>query len=300
VNLSKQSYMKIIDDLRDGLYIVDRERRIVFWNHAAEQISGFRAEEVVGSHCADNLLCHMTDSGINLCCGECPLGEAMQSGATHDAEVFLHHKNGHRVPVSVRVTPLSDEEGNIIGAVEMFSDSSHSAANRLRLQELEKLALLDELTQLANRRYLERELEARMEEMSRYDIPFGVLFMDLDDFKRVNDQFGHDTGDRVLQFVAGTLSANSRPFDLYGRWGGEEFVGIVRNVSAANLKQMGQRLRRLVEKSFLLVAGERLRVTISIGATMALPDDSLQSLLQRADTLMYQSKAAGKNKLTMG
>ena len=104
----------------------------------------------------------------------------------------------------------------------------------------------------------------------------------------------------MLQFVAGTLSANSRPFDLYGRWGGEEFVGIVRNVTAANLRHMGQRLRKLVEKSFLLVDGQNLRVTISLGATMALQDDSLQSLLQRADALMYQSKAAGKNRLTMG
>ncbi len=300
MHLNENSYKKIIDDLRDGLYIVDRDRRIVFWNRAAEQISGFTAEEVVGKHCADNILCHVADSGINLCCGECPLGETIETGDAHDAEVFLHHKNGHRVPVSVRVTPLADEQGNIIGAVEIFSDSSKSTANSLRLQELEKLALLDGLTQLANRRYLERELEARLEEMSRYGIPFGVLFMDIDDFKRVNDKYGHETGDRVLQFVAGTLSANSRPFDLYGRWGGEEFVGVVRNVSPANLKHMGQRLRRLVEKSFLLEAGGKLRVTISIGATMALHDDSLHSLLQRADTLMYQSKGAGKNKLTMG
>ena len=137
--------------------------------------------------------------------------------------------------------------------------------------------------------------------MNRYDIPFGVLFMDIDDFKRVNDVYGHDTGDSVLKFVAGTLSANSRPFDLYGRWGGEEFVGIVRNVNAANLKHMGQRLRRLVEKSFLLADdGDKLRVTISLGATMALPEDTIHSLLQRADTLMYQSKAAGKNRLTIG
>lgn len=300
MDLSKQAYKKIIDELRDGLYIVDRDRRIIFWNRAAELISGFAAEEVIGNHCADNLLCHVTDGGTNLCCGECPLSESMKSGHAHDAEVFLHHKSGHRVPVSVRVTPLMDDQGDIVGAVEMFSDNSNSAANTLRLQELEKLALLDGLTQLANRRYLERELEARVEEMSRYEIPFGVLFMDIDDFKRVNDQYGHDTGDRVLQFVAGTLSANSRPFDLYGRWGGEEFVGVVRNVSAVNLKHMGQRLRRLVEKSFLLVEGLNLRVTISIGATMALPDDSIHSLLQRADTLMYQSKAAGKNKLTMG
>lgn len=298
--LNSESYKKIIEDLRDGLYIVDAERRIVFWNHAAERISGYSAEEVVGNPCADNILCHVNDAGLNLCCSECPIASTICSGDAHDAEVFLHHKNGHRVPVSVRVIPLTDDQGKVIGAVEMFSDSSYKAANEMRLMELEKLALLDGLTQLANRRYLDRELESRLEEMVRYDIPFGILFMDLDDFKAINDRYGHDTGDRVLQFVAGTLSANSRPFDLYGRWGGEEFVGIIRNVNPANLKHMGQRLRRLVEKSFVLVEGEELRVTISIGATMAVENDTMQTLLQRADALMYQSKAAGKNRLTIG
>jgi len=300
MHLSSESYKKIIDELRDGLYIVDTNRRIVFWNRAAERISGYSAEEVVGKPCADNILCHVDDAGLNLCCSECPLATTIDSGGPHDAEVFLHHKNGHRVPVSVRVVPLTDEQGNVLGGVEMFSDSSYQAANEMRVRELEKLALLDGLTQIANRRYLDRELESRLEEMNRYDIPFGILFMDLDDFKTVNDRFGHETGDRVLQFVAGTLSANSRPFDLYGRWGGEEFVGIIRNVNAANLKHLGQRLRRLAEKSFVLVKGEKLRVTISIGATMAVKKDTVHTLLQRADALMYQSKAAGKNRLTIG
>jgi len=298
--LSRESYKKIIDSLPDGLYIVDQTRKIVFWNKAAERISGFTSEEVMGKCCSDNILCHVDDVGNNLCCGGCPLAATIFEGTPHDADIFLHHKSGHRVPVSVRITPLTDDDGKVIGGVEMFSDGSNKNAKDLRLRELEKLALLDGLTQLANRHYLERELEARLEEMSRYGIPFGVLFMDIDDFKRVNDRFGHDTGDRVLKFVAGTLHANSRPFDLYGRWGGEEFVGIVRNVSSTNLKHMGQRLRRLVEKSFLLEAGEKLRVTISIGATMALNDDRIPSLLQRADTLMYRSKAAGKNRLTLG
>ncbi|QWV95348.1 sensor domain-containing diguanylate cyclase [Geomonas oryzisoli] len=298
--LSKDSYKKIIDDLRDGLYIVDTDRKIVFWNHAAERISGYSAEEVIGKPCADNILCHVDDVGLNLCCSECPLASTIDSGIPHDAQVFLHHKNGHRIPVLVRVIPLTDDTGQVIGGVEMFSDNSGQVDNDDRLKELEKLALLDGLTQLANRRYLDRELESRIEEMNRYDIPFGILFMDLDDFKTINDRYGHDTGDRVLQFVAGTLSANSRPFDLYGRWGGEEFVGIIRNVSNANLKHMGQRLRRLVEKSFVLVEGEALRVTISIGATMAVENDTVQTLLARADGLMYQSKAAGKNRLTIG
>lgn len=300
MDLSRESYQNIIDNLPYGLYIVDKERRIVYWNQAAERISGFSSDEVIGKYCADNILCHLDDAGTNLCQGNCPLAATIDQGTPHDTEIYLHHKNGHRVPVSVRITPLTDDAGKLIGAVEIFSDLSSRAANELRLKELEKLALLDALTQLANRHYLERELEARIEEMSRYGIPFGVMFMDIDDFKRVNDRYGHDTGDRVLQFVAGTLSANSRPFDLYGRWGGEEFVGIARNITVSDLKHMAQRLRKLVEKSFLLAGSEKLRVTISIGATLARETDTITTLMQRADALMYQSKGAGKNRLTLG
>lgn len=297
--LSNASYRSIIDNLPEGLYIVDK-KNIIYWNQAAERISGFTAADVIGSSCADNILCHVDDDGSNLCCGECPLSKTITQGTVNDAEFYLHHKEGHRVPVSVRITPLHDDEGNVIGGVEIFSDISGKAANDRRVQELEKLALLDGLTHLANRRYLERELEARFEEKIRYDVPFGVMFMDIDDFKLVNDRFGHDVGDRVLQFVAGTFNANSRPFDLYGRWGGEEFVGIARNVTSADLKQMAQRLRKLVEKSFLLREDGKMQVTISIGATMAVAGDSIVTLIQRADSLMYQSKAAGKNRVTMG
>lgn len=300
MRLSRESYKQVIDGLSDGLYIVDQNRRIVLWNKAAERISGFSSSEVVGRSCSENILCHVDESGCNLCDSGCPLLATIVEGVVHEGEIFLHHKNGHRVPVFVHITPLSDGRGRVIGGVETFCDNSSKQVNALRLKELEKLALLDALTQLANRRYLDRELDARLEEMNRYGIPFGVLFMDIDNFKRVNDDFGHETGDRVLRFVAATFNANTRPFDLYGRWGGEEFVGIVRNVSPGNLKHMGQRLRRLVEKSFLVAAGGELRVTISIGATMALPSDTISSLLDRADALMYQAKAAGRNRLIMG
>jgi len=300
MDLGKDSYRKIIDQLRDGLYIVDRQRVVVYWNQAAEKISGFKAEEVVGVSCSDNILCHVNEYGTHLCQSGCPLSAAINTGAPHEAEVYLHHKDGHRVSVAVRATPLTDVDDKLIGAVEIFSDISSKSANELRLKELEKIAMLDRLTQIANRHFLEKELAARLEEKRRYRIPFGVLFVDIDDFKQVNDCYGHDTGDRVLQFVAATLNSNSRPFDLYGRWGGEEFLGIVRNVSRADLCHLGQRLRSLVGESFIQVDEKRVQVTISIGATMVLDNDSITTLLQRAYFLMYQSKAAGKNRLTQG
>lgn len=299
MDLSIDSYRKIIESIPDGLYIVDANKKVAYWNQAAELISGFTAAEVLGQNCSDNLLCHVDEGGTSLCHEHCPFMDAIANG-TFNGEVFLRHKDGHRVPVSVNVTTLRDDGGKVVGEVMIFNDISSKATIDLRLKELETLALLDKLTHLANRHYLERELESHLEELERYGISFGVIFMDIDNFKAVNDTFRHDVGDRVLQFVARTLQANSRPFDLYGRWGGEEFVGLARSVGAADLKQIAQRLRRLVEKSFLMVEGERLHVTISLGATLAHENDTLASLMQRADMLMYRSKREGKNRLTIG
>jgi diguanylate cyclase (GGDEF)-like protein len=133
--------------------------------------------------------------------------------------------------------------------------------------------------------------------MERYDLRFGLLMMDVDEFKKVNDQHGHPVGDQVLRMVAGTLLRSSRPFDLYGRWGGEEFIGLVRNVDAGGLREIGERCRMLIEKSYLTVGGSALSVTVSVGGVLAGPRDTAEALLERADQLMYQCKQAGRNGL---
>ena len=150
----------------------------------------------------------------------------IDDGKAREAEVYLHHKDGHRVPVSVRVSTLTDADGKVTGGVELFTDISSFKALELRIKELEEMALLDNLTRLANRNYMEKEMLVRFEEQKRLGVPFGILFMDIDHFKRFNDTYGHDVGDHVLRFVADTLVKNSRPFDVVGRWGGG---GVYRN-----------------------------------------------------------------------
>lgn len=300
MNLDKNSYSRILDDLHEGLYLVDRDRVIQYWNKAAERISGFKADEVVGKSCSENILTHVDGEGCSLCLGECPLAMSIADGDARETEVFLHHKDGHRVPVSVRVSPLKDADGKVIGGVELFSDISSEKAIELRIKELEGMALLDNLTRLANRNYLEKELTIRFEEHKRMGIPFGVLFMDIDHFKKFNDTYGHDVGDLVLKFVASTLVKNLRPFDVVGRWGGEEFIGIMRNVTGQTLEQLGDRLRVLVDDSYLMRQDDKLKVTLSIGATVTRNDDTVDSLIKRADTLLYKSKTAGRNRLTLG
>jgi diguanylate cyclase (GGDEF)-like protein len=118
--------------------------------------------------------------------------------------------------------------------------------------------------------------------------------MDIDHFKKVNDRYGHDLGDDVLKFVAKTFIANARPFDLFGRWGGEEFIGIIRNISSEDLGLMGNKLRSLIENSYIIRENEKLRVTISIGATSVNENDTIDSLIKRADVLLYKSKTEGR------
>ena len=300
ITLDPDSYSRIIDHLYDGLYYVDRNRVIQYWNRAAERITGYAAAEVVGRPCSDNILTHVTDNGDNLCTGACPLAATLEDGQMREASVFLHHKDGHRVPVSVRVAPLTGPDGKAIGCVELFTDMSSLKSIETRMKELEEMALLDRLTGIANRRYIEKELSIHLSEEKRFQIPFGILFMDIDHFKKFNDTYGHDVGDQVLKFVANTLLKNSRPFDVMGRWGGEEFVGILRNVGREQLEELGNRLRMLVESSYIASQDKTLHVTISMGATLMRHDDTLESLIKRADTLLYDSKSAGRNRLTLG
>jgi diguanylate cyclase (GGDEF)-like protein/PAS domain S-box-containing protein len=300
MRLEEDSYKIVIENLYDGLYFVDQKRTITYWNKAAEQISGFAASEVVGTSCADNILTHVDSDGNNLCTGRCPLAATIADGKPRETEVYMHHKAGHRIPVSVRISALTDKKGTIIGGVELFKDISNQTANELRIKELEKLALLDNLTQLANRNYIEREIQHRLEEKKRFNLPFGVLFMDIDHFKKFNDTYGHDVGDDVLRFVAKTFVANTRPFDLFGRWGGEEFIGILRNINEEDLEAMGNRVRSLIESSYIIHENKKLHVTISIGATLVNVTDSIDSLIKRADILLYKSKEEGRNRLTVG
>jgi diguanylate cyclase (GGDEF)-like protein/PAS domain S-box-containing protein len=294
------SYEDIVDNLYDGLYFVDCDRVITYWNSAAERITGYSADEVVGSNCRDNILNHVDGNGVNLCLNLCPLAATINDGTPREANVYLHHKDGHRVPVSVRVSPLFDNAGHVIGGVEVFTDLSGQENNQLRIREFERLAMLDPLTQLANRRYVEHEIHARLEENKRFGTRFGVLFMDIDHFKKLNDMYGHDIGDRVLELVAHTLISNSRLFDLYGRWGGEEFVGVIRNINEDELEEISGRTRALMASSYLDLHDSRVELTISVGATMARDEDTVGSILKRADTLMYESKRSGRNIVTIG
>jgi diguanylate cyclase (GGDEF)-like protein/PAS domain S-box-containing protein len=288
-------YKQILDNLSDGVYFVDCQRRITYWNRGAERISGYSAEQVLGSSCADNLLIHVDEKGVSLCQCGCLLQETLQDGQPRQAQVFLHHAEGHRVPVFVRVAPIQNEEGEISGAVETFSDNSHLVNTLRRVSDLQKEILQDNLTGIGNRQFTETRILASLENLRKLQIPFAVLFFDIDHFKHVNDTHGHAAGDRVLRMVANSASQNLRSSDIIGRWGGDEFLAVISNVNHSEMERIAEKLRVLVEQSQLDVPAGTIRVTISGGCSLAREQDSLGELVKRVDNLFYESKKIGNN-----
>ncbi len=298
----EQNFKDVLDNLLEAVYVTDLDRRIVYWNKRAEDLTGFVKEEVVGRVCSENILGHVDRRGVPLCKGDCPLSETMADGKPRETMVFLHHKDGFRRPVRVRTSPLRNAAGVVTGGIEVFEDAMGYLALEEKIQLLESLTLLDPLTRIGNRRYLEEQMEEKFREFQISGLSLGFLFFDIDHFKRVNDSWGHVVGDRVLTVVASTLKHSLRIYDVLGRWGGEEFLLLLPNLREGALEEVSDRLRKMVAASeiFLESSHEPLHVTVSGGATLARLGETPQRTLERADELLYESKSAGRNCITFG
>ena len=293
-------HAKLLDSVFDGVYFVDPERKITYWNRGAENLTGYSAREAVQRHCYDNFLGHVDEKGCALCTNGCPLTSTLLDGQRREADVFLRHKLGHRVPVCVRVAPITNQSGQIVGAVEIFNDVSARKQVERRVRELEGIAFRDTLTCLPNRRYVELKVKQSLEELRQFERPFGLLMFDVDHFKQVNDRYGHDTGDAILKVISETMTKSLRANDIVGRWGGEEFLAVLLDVDAGLLRGLAERCRSLVAESGVLSGESRISVTVSVGATLVTREDSIHEAIKRADQLMYVSKSSGRNRITVG
>lgn len=158
----------------------------------------------------------------------------------------------------------------------------------------------DVLTQLYNRRFLPTILRRELDMARRQHTSFCVLMMDVDHFKRVNDEHGHEAGDRVLQAIASLLLANSRVSDFFFRYGGEEFLGVVNEVDAAQAMMMADKMRARIGQARIPIADERsLQVTVSIGVAMHVGHPDYRHLINQADTALYEAKRSGRNRVVM-
>jgi diguanylate cyclase (GGDEF)-like protein len=213
-----------------------------------------------------------------------------------------------RIEVPLEAGPV--DFGCLILFGEAFSDDDRMTAASLASQAVVALdnarlhrivarqARIDGLTGLANRRQFEQQLAAELARLERFAGPLAIVLADLDDFKDVNDRFGHPAGDAVLREFAHTLEERIRDIDVAARWGGEEFVVLLPGTDLAGAAQVAERLRAALEERVVLsVDGDPIRVTASFGVAVYPDAGSADELLETADAALYQAKRAGKNQV---
>ncbi len=292
------AFGRILDAMSDGVYVLGPDHTIVYWSAGAERITGYAPGEVVGRRCDEDILMHTDLTGARLCTGGCPLKDCLDKGLEQSIrEVFLKRKSGERLAVYVKTTAF-EVEGRRYG-VEVFGELESVAGKELagRIQELSDSAVSDPLTGLFNRRYLDAALAQQFAMFRRLGRRYGLIQMDIDTLKEINDRLGHAAGDEAIRFVAGILSAHAREMDVAARFGGDEFVVICALATEDDLAAYGRRLVRLVhDSSFAPAVDGGLRLTVSAGGALVAADDADErAALGRADDAMYDAKRRGRD-----
>lgn len=288
-----KTLLNLLNNLYEGVYIIDKKRKIIFWNKSAEEITGYKSEEVLGKSCKDNILKHVDKNGNELCLNSCPMLFSMVNKAILSDEVYLHHKSGYRLLVKVKGIPIIKDRNKSSGVIELFTPVlSNSDYN----EDLFNLALKDPLTKLYNRKGFDFLYPIRQREMMLLNYYTGVLFFDIDDFKKINDTYGHEAGDRVLYVVSQNFLNFLRHQDIIVRWGGEEFVAIIFIKDLSHINLIGNKLVKLIKSSFIEYDREIIKFTLSGGGTYLRKDEAISETVKRADKLMYDAKRQGKNK----
>ena len=280
-----------LENLPMGVCLVDREKRIRFWNDGAERISGYLRQDVMGRRCSDVLLFKFHEIREALCGDECPLAAAMRDGKVREERAYLHHKSGYAVPVSFRAAPLRDARGHVIGAVESFIDKPCTAPERRPDSALSVGQGLDAVTLLPDMGFTQNYLAERLNFAAQHHIPFGVLCVQVIQLDELTATHGPDASEAILNVIAHSLRNGLDAQDFVGRWSEDQFLAILANGRDIDLLAAGERLGRLAQSSAIVWWGDQLSAKVSIGGTVILPGEPVEALLERAGTALVGAEA---------
>ncbi|WP_420599081.1 EAL domain-containing protein [Neptuniibacter sp.] len=276
---------------QEGMLITDKDYRILRVNSAFTRVTGYEPEEVLGKTPA------VLRSGKH----ESDFYNRMKTALYEDkywqGEIWNKRKNGELYPQFLTITAVQSDSGEITNFVGSFTDITQ---RKLDEEHIHKLAYYDPLTALPNRRSLQERLENALNSCKRTEQLGAVVFIDLDNFKNLNDTKGHNTGDQLLILVAGRLVQCVRNADMVARLGGDEFVVVLENLGAEEELAIDT-VRRIVEKinmslSFPFAIGKDNYLTsCSAGVTLFGRDELVDDVMKRSDMAMYQAKSSGKN-----
>ena len=259
----------------------DLDGNITYASEAFCQISGYSKQELLGQN--HRLVRHpRSPERIYR-----HLWQTVTQGQTWHGELRNQAKDGSEYWVYATIVPIVDSLGRCTGYRSIRQDISDKKL-------AERLAVTDHLTGLANRAKLDRALQRQQQESERYGSCFSLILIDIDNFKLVNDSFGHQVGDEVLQEVAAVLKSSTRATDLVGRWGGEEFLIVAPFIELTGAQSMAEKLRAAIEQAEYRTVH---RQTASFGVSSYRPGDDTEAMLSRADEALYRAKSEGRNRV---
>jgi diguanylate cyclase (GGDEF)-like protein/PAS domain S-box-containing protein len=274
-----------------GIYLIDRGGIIRSWNRGAANLTGHEREQVVGQAFQTLFL-----------------DEDVRAGVPRRTLEFVrmnHHvrdeqrralRSGGSFVAQIALDALRADSGELLGFVEVFQDITES---KQREERLYQRATRDALTGAANRGHFAEMATIEIDRAKRFAEPLSLLLIDVDHFKRINDTYGHETGDRVIQTLAETCMTNARKIDLFARLGGEEFAMLLPRANKEPAAEIAQRLRRVLGERRVPVSGGReIAFTVSIGVSSLRPTTrDLAELLRNADAALYKAKREGRNRV---
>lgn len=288
----------IFNSIRDPFCIIDDEFRIIRANEAYATLKKKTVDDLIGRKC------HKVLENRSSVCEGCVVDKSFNSSDLCVKEKDIITADGLKTWVEIYTYPILEEDGSISHIIEYTRDiterkRSEEEKHRL-IVTLEHLSRTDGLTGLMNRRALNEILTYELDRARRYVSPLSLILCDIDGFKEINDTYGHDVGDRVLQTISATLKMLLRKIDTAGRYGGDEFMLILPETAREGAENLaGKLLAVMGEANLNLPDGKPLRLSMSIGIAAPLEDeDDIDSLIKRADDAMYASKLGGRNRIT--
>lgn len=282
----------LLSSAGNGIVCVDTAGLCTFANPASLALLGYAHDEIVGQPLHALLQPQHTD-GTPYAEADSALLQTLADGTRREREDIFRCKDGHPLPVYLTVTQIH-EAGNRQGVEVVFQDISE----RQRLErELVSLATTDSLTEATNRRRFMQLAEAELNRIRRNGSSAGLLMIDIDHFKQVNDRHGHAVGDTVLQHFAHVIRERLRSSDTLGRLGGEEFAVLLPDTQLEGAETFADQLIAQIGKTGAETAAGPVLVTASIGVTMLdTRDGTVDASLLRADKALYAAKKAGRNR----
>ncbi len=290
---SREFLQTVLDSMNDEVLIIDVDTfNIIRANAAFLARHGVREDAIIGRRCYK-----VTHNRQDVCAppdDTCPLLEAVKTGRYAVAEHVHNDARGNKEFVEVSSSPIRDADGRITKIVHVTRDITE---RKVAAQRIERLALHDMLTGLPNRTLFFDRLNQVLAVAKRNRNVFALLFMDLDDFKTINDNLGHEAGDQLLKEVSKRMVSNVRKLDTIARMGGDEFIGISGMITAPeDAEIMAQKILASLSDPFDL-SGHRCSIGMSIGISIyPLDGDDAETLLRKADESMYRVKKSGKGR----